>query len=122
MKTIKTIYWISTILAMATGAVSGYFYFSSPMMIGVFNHLGFPDYFRIELGVLKVIGSLVILFPGAPSRIKEWAYFGFGITFLSGSLAHAAVDGIAKSFFPLIPFVFLITSYFYYHKLSKNRV
>ncbi len=122
MKKTKIAYWITTILAMLTGATSGYFYFTNPMMLEAFHHLGFPDYFRIELGVLKVLGSLAILLPVVSSRIKEWAYFGFGITFLSGTYAHFAVDGFSKSLFPLIPFVFLTVSYLYYHKLNKKQV
>lgn len=88
---------------MTTGASSGYMYFTSPFMIGVFKHLELPDYFRVELGALKVLGSLAILIPAIPARIKEWAYFGFGITFLSGTIAHMAVDGISKSFSPSSP-------------------
>jgi DoxX-like family len=119
MKKIKVLYWTTTVLAMGTGASSGYMYFSSPFMIGVFKHLELPDYFRIELGLLKVLGSLSILIPVIPARIKEWAYFGFGITFLSGTIAHMAIDGISKSFFPLIPFFFLVLSYHYYHRIKS---
>jgi hypothetical protein len=41
-----------------------------------FTHLGFPDYFRVELSWLKLAGILVLLLP-APERLKEWAYFFF---------------------------------------------
>ncbi|SIS86512.1 DoxX family protein [Chryseobacterium gambrini] len=119
MKKNTVIYWTATVIAMLTGATSGYFYFTNPMMIGVFHHLGFRDHFRQELGLLKVLGSLAILIPKVSSRIKEWTYFGFGITFLSGTYAHLVIDGLGKSLFPLIPFVFLVISYLYFHKLNN---
>lgn len=65
---------------MLTGATSGFFILL--IMIQVVNHLEYPDHFSIELGVLKVLGSLVLLIPGVSSRIKEWAYFGFEDYFL----------------------------------------
>jgi len=34
-------------------------------------HLGFPDYFRIELAFAKTIGALVLIIPKIPIRIKE---------------------------------------------------
>lgn len=122
MKKNSIIYWTTTVLAMLTGAASGYFYFTNPTMLEAFRHLGFPDYFRIELGVLKVLGSFALLIPSVPSRIKEWAYFGFGITFLSGTYAHFMIDGFSKSQYPLIPFAFLVISYLYYHKLNNSRL
>jgi len=55
-----------------------------------FVHLQLPNYFRLELTVAKVLGALALVIPGVPSRIKELAYFGFGITILSAIVAHSA--------------------------------
>lgn len=49
-------------------------------------HLGFPDYFRIELGVAKIIGTILIWLP--VRLLKETAYIGFAIMFASATLAH----------------------------------
>ena len=35
--------------------------------------LGFPDYFRIELVIAKIIGAIVLLLPITPVRVKDWA-------------------------------------------------
>lgn len=118
MKKNKTIYWISTVLAMLTGATTAFMYFTSPQFIEGYRHLGFPDYFRIELGIFKIIGLLVLLIPAIPARVKEWAYVGFAIAFISGIIAHGTVDGPGLAMAPAVPLVFLIVSYIYFHKLQ----
>src|SRR5437868_12488911 len=58
-----------------------------------FTHLGFPDYFRVELSCAKLLGVLLLLAP-VPARLKEWAYAGFAITLGSALIAHFSVgDG-----------------------------
>jgi putative oxidoreductase len=65
-----------------------------------FAALGFPNYFRIELSVAKIIGALILLLPQTPARIKEWVYAGFGITMLSAFLAHiCSGDPLSKILF-----------------------
>lgn len=64
-----------------------------PQVAEAFHHLGFPDYFRVELSWAKLVGVLVLLAP-APARLKEWAYAGFAIDLGSAVIAHLAVgDG-----------------------------
>jgi hypothetical protein len=119
MKKDTIIYWVATVATVLTGAIAAFGYFNTPMFIEGFHHLGFPDYFRIELAIGKIIGAAILLLPAVPRRFKEWAYVGFGIVFISAVVAHLTVDGIAKSVGPLIPLVFLIISYVYFHKLSN---
>jgi len=58
-----------------------------------FQHLGFPDYFRVELSWAKFLAIAVLLAP-VPARLKEWAYAGFAITLVSALIAHFSVgDG-----------------------------
>jgi len=57
---------------------------------GAFVHLGLPQYFKIELTTAKILGVLALLIPNVPFKIKEFAYFGFGITLISASIAHFA--------------------------------
>lgn len=121
MKKNKIIYWVATGLAMFTGATTAFMYFTNPKFIEGYRHLGFPDYLRVELGVFKIIGLLIILIPAVPARVKEWAYVGFAITFISGMIAHGTVDGIGLALAPLIPLVFLIVSYIYFHKIQNSK-
>ena len=59
-------------------------------MAEAFTHLGFPDYFRVELAWAKLLGVVLLLAP-VPARLKEWAYAGFAITLGSALIAHFAV-------------------------------
>lgn len=121
MKKDKTIYWVSTTLAMLLGATSAFFYFNNAYMIEGFHRIGFPDYFRIELGIAKILGIFILLIPKVPKMIKEWAYAGFAITFISGIIAHTLVDGIAKGVGPVPALIALIVSYYYFRKLNPEK-
>lgn len=121
MKKNKIIYWASTLLMLITGAMVAPMYFTYPPFIEAFEHLGFPSYFRIELAVFKIIGALVVLLPMIPIRIKEWAYAGFGIVFISAIVAHGVEDGMAKAAAPILPLVLLIVSNIYLHKSTANK-
>ncbi len=121
MKTNNMIYWVSTSLVALMMAFSAIMYFSNPQMAEGFHHLGFPDYFRKELGIGKLIGALLLLLPMIPGRVKEWVYAAFGIVFISAIIAHATVDGASGAVAPVIPFVLLLVSYFYYSKINERK-
>jgi hypothetical protein len=50
-----------------------------------FAHLGVQNYFRIELTMAKVIGTLALLIPQIPAGIKEWIYVCFGMGCIRGA-------------------------------------
>jgi hypothetical protein len=117
-KIISIVYLISNGL-LALFILLGIFFINSPMAQERTKHLGLPNWFRLELGVGSFIGGLLILLPFIGKRLKEWAYVGLGIVYLSALIAHLAVDGIIPmSFTPLVTFAFLLTSYLTYHKLK----
>src|SRR5882757_9417345 len=102
------IYWLTTgavCTVMAFSAVN--FNLKEPLgpMKGAFTHLGYPGYFRIELTVAKALGVLAMLVPGVPRKVKEFAYFGFGIALISASIAHFSVGDPAL--FVIDPLQFL---------------
>src|SRR4051812_26640375 len=103
MKTIKISYWTSTAIVALMMTFSAYSYLTNPTMKQAFVHLGFPDYFRIELAIAKFIGAIVLLAP-FHNKLKEWAYAGFTITFISAFIAHS-VSGDPVNF-RLMPLIF----------------
>lgn len=117
----KLIYWTTTglVCAVMIFSVLSFTFFDYYMYPeGAFVHLGLPEYFKVELTVAKVLGILALLIPGVAPKIKEFAYFGFGLTLLSASIAHFATgDGILYIIDPLIFLGILVISYRYYHKL-----
>lgn len=119
MKTNKITYWATTGLVTAMMLFSAFGYFTNPDMKAAFVHLGFPDYFRIELGVLKVLGALILIVPIAPERLKSFAYFGFALTFISAFIAHiASGDPISIAIMPIIFLAILFASYLFYRKIK----
>ena len=123
MKKDKIIYWVSTGVIGAMMLFSGYSYFTNPQIVEGFKHMGFPDFFRVELGIAKIIGALVLLIPQIPTKIKEWAYAGFIITFVSASIAHInAVDPTPNAITPLVMLAVLLVSNFYLSKVTTVTV
>jgi hypothetical protein len=87
---------------------------------GAFVHLGLPGYFKIELTTAKILGVLALVIPNIPFKIKEFAYFGFGITLMSAAIAHfARGDAQLSVLFIIDPLIFLgllLVSYRYFEK------
>lgn len=81
-------------------------------VVQVFEHLGYPLYFGIFLGICKVLGAAVILAPKLPLQ-KEWAYAGIGIDFTAALVSHVAVDGVTGEAAPAL--VFLVVLWFSWH-------
>lgn len=118
MKKLKITYWITTGIFSAMMLFSATMYFTSPDMAQTFEHLGFPDYFRIELGIAKIIGVLLLLSP-VKGRLKEWVYAGFTINMISAGIAHiASGDPISVVLTPLVLLVVLAVSYGAFQKLN----
>jgi len=87
------VYWIVTALFCLQMSFTAYAQLRLPQVAEEFTHLGFPDYFRVELSWAKLLGVVLLLAP-APARFKEWAYAGFAINLASALIAHLAVkDG-----------------------------
>jgi uncharacterized membrane protein YphA (DoxX/SURF4 family) len=120
MNKLKITYWITTGIFSAMMLFSATMYFISPQMAQTFEHLGFPDYFRIELGIAKIIGVLLLLAPFS-GRLKEWVYAGFTINMISAGIAHvAAGDPISAVLTPLVLLGVLAVSYVTLQKLDEE--
>jgi DoxX-like protein len=86
-------FWIVTALFCLQIGFTAYAQLRLPQVAEMFTHLGFPDYFRVELSWAKLLGVALLLAP-VPARLKEWAHAGFAITLASALIAHFAVgDG-----------------------------
>lgn len=111
----KAIYWISTGLLSGFLLLSAFSYiFHRPTIEGV-KELGFPDFFRIELAILKTAAAVVLLLPAVPVMIREWTYSGVALFLLTAVIAHLAHrDGPLILGVLLILLAILITSYFYW--------
>ena len=78
----RIIYWTTTGIVSAVmvfSIINFTFLQGVPFPEGGFVHLHLPNYFRIELTIAKTLGVLALLIPSVPTKIKEFAYFGFGL-------------------------------------------
>jgi hypothetical protein len=117
MKKDKRVYFITTGIIFLVMIFSIYKMFTPD-----YDKLGLPSYIRAELCVLKIIGLIVLITPQFSTRMKEWAYAGFGITLISAFVAHAnSGDPLLRSLEPIIFLAVLIISNIYWHKISKTQ-
>ena len=119
----RIIYWTTTGIVSAVmvfSIINFTFLDGFPFPEGGFVHLGLPNYFRVELTMAKMLGLAALLIPRVPAKIKEFAYFGFGITLVSAAIAHfSSGDARISPLFvidPLIFFCLLTVSYVYFNR------
>ncbi len=122
MKKEKIIFWSTTgFLFLFEGVMPALTGHTEMAKEGI-RHLGYPEYFGPILNIFKVIGSLLLIIPKVPSRLKEWSYAGFGFDFIFVAASIIAVDGLVGiAFLPFIAMAFLVASYITYHKLQNIK-
>ena len=79
-------------------------------MIEGIEKLGLPDFFRIELAILKFIAAVLLLTPQISIQYKEWASVGVGLFYLTAITAHVVhKDPVIINIVNIIMFGLLIT-------------
>jgi len=93
----KIAYWIVTGLMAALLVLSAV---PDVLMVDgaveMFTHLGYPKYLLPFIGVAKLLGVLVVVVPGLPRSLKEWAYAGLVIDLVGALYSHISVGDEAK--------------------------
>ncbi len=118
MKKYKIIFWVSTGLIFLLEGVMSAFTGHSEMSVAGITGLGYPLYFVTIIVVFKVLGSLALIIPQVPPRVKEWAYAGFGFDFICAFISIWIVGGFSGALaLPVVALVILVLSYTSYHKL-----
>jgi hypothetical protein len=120
-KGVTILYWTFTALFCMQMCFTAYAQLRLPQVAEMFTHLGFPDYFRVELSFAKLIGVLLLLAP-VGARPKEWAYAGFAILLASATIAHLALgDGPKVWGWAAATAVLWGFSYFFWRRLQSIR-
>jgi len=73
---------------------------ASPQAVENFRHVGYPQQLRVLLGIAKLAGALVLLFPRLQT-LKDWAYAGFTITWIAATVAHYLAGDGALTLLPV---------------------
>ena len=122
-KSAKAIYWTTTIIIFLLEGVMPALTSQTELAKEGIRHLGYPEYFGNALVVFKIAGSILLILPIIPARIKEWTYAGFAFDFIFAAISHWAVDGFGgQTIFPIIILGILMISYFYYQKIRKQKL
>lgn len=121
MKKDKIIYWTTTAIISIVMTLSALFFAFSAEADKGFAHLGYPNYFKIELTVAKLLGAVALIIPGIPGKIKEFAYFGFTIVIISAAIAHYSSGDGWQTLDPLVFLAILIISYIYYRRIAYRK-
>jgi len=114
-------FWMATTLFCLQMSFTAYAQLRLPQVAETFSHLGFPDYFRVELSWAKLLGVVLLLAP-VPARLKEWAYAGFAINLVSALIAHLSVgDGPEAWSFAVGTSVLWGLSYFFWRRRQATQ-
>lgn len=119
----KLIFWISTsVIFLWEGLM--------PLSTLLFAHqyfnagtkpLGYPDYFAYALIICKVFGSVAIMLPKLPSKLKEWAYAGLTFNLIFAVISHVMVDkNVSYILMPVVVGIVLGVSYVYNQKIQQH--
>lgn len=85
----------------------------------VMQHLGFPLYTMVILGLSNILGQAAILQPRF-TTLKEWAYAGFAIHFILAILARYLAGDATSTFIPpLLLLLFMLYGYGLWKKVER---
>ena len=86
-------YWVTTALVVFELVSGGVWdILRVPQVRVLIEHLGYPSYFIVILGIWKLLGAAALVIPKFP-RLKEWAYAGV-IFDLTGAVASLFASGL----------------------------
>ncbi|QIS09330.1 DoxX family protein [Nocardia arthritidis] len=100
-------YWAATALVAAELALGGEWDIQRiPSVTGITDHLGYPTYFLVLLGVWKLLGAAALLAPRFP-LVKEWAYAGTVFVYTGAIVSHLTRGYALSELWFLVPMLVL---------------
>lgn len=119
----RIIYWIATLwlaLGMVFTGVGQIVTMNSGTGGGeMMKSLDFPLYIMPLLGILKILGTTIILIPGF-RLIKEWAYAGFFFLMSGAIFSHIEVDDPFSKAIPAILLLLLTVISWYLRPAGRK--
>jgi hypothetical protein len=105
-------YWLTTAAVALLFAIPG-----SALVYGVPHftvemlRLGYPAYFLVPFGILKIFGAVTVAAPGFV-RLKEWAYAGMVFDAAFAAYSRAAIgDPLPQIILPLVIGALVLSSW-----------
>ncbi len=123
MNRTNILYWIVTgvfALLMVASAIPDILHAPDAVTL-IVNHLGYPPYFLMYIGVAKLFGAIALVIPGFP-RVKEWAFAGFAFDLVSAMYSLFSVGDPIMQWLPLsIGLVLLFAAHSLHHRRLRER-
>jgi len=117
------VYWVATLIIALELAAGGVWDILQIAYVHdlVVEHLGYPAYFLVILGVWKIPGAVTLLVPRFP-RITEWAYAGAFFTYSGAVASHLAVgDSVSVWWGPFVFAGIMLVSWILYPSVRRRR-
>lgn len=120
----KIIYWVATAwlsLGLMSTAIIQVFSIKTEGAGGVQNvdHLGYPHYILLLLGLWKILAVIALLSPKRP-LLKEWAYAGIFFTATGALYSHLMVGDAFGLMAPALLYLVLIAVSWYFRPAEKK--
>lgn len=114
-KTRNYITWALSLLLAVAFLMAGFMKASGqPEMVEAFTNFGLPDWFRVTIGVIEMLGGVLLVIPA----LTGMAAFGLSIIMMGAVGSHLLFDPLAAAIPAFIFFVILT----YIYLTRKNVV
>ena len=80
--------------------------------------MGYPPYFIMTLGIIKIAGVIALLIPYL-NRLKEWAIAGFTFDVIFAFVSGRAIDSNADCIKAVIVFCVLMFTYYLFLRIKS---
>ncbi|PKF75647.1 DoxX family protein [Chryseobacterium sp. PMSZPI] len=122
-KTTKIIYWSGAIFMSLWFGASGFFELTkNPVVWDITQQLGYPPHFIYILGIFKISGILILLFPNKLLRLKEWVFAGMFFDIIFAFFSKIAVLGFSATIDAIITFIVLSITYIMFRRLYTPKL
>jgi hypothetical protein len=115
----KIAFRVTTSIMILWFGIGPIFAYDDADSLKVIAHLGYPSYFSPMLTCFKVLGTLALVVPQVPNRMKEWAYAGFAIDLTCAIIGFLVIDGLtnAELLLPATALAIVVINYVSFNKL-----
>jgi hypothetical protein len=105
-------YWIFTALVALWLIPSGILdAMRAPAVVAILQHLGYPAYVGVILGVAKLLAIAALFYPRT-RFLREWAYAGITFDMLGAFISHiVSHDPVTTALAPILVLAFAAGSY-----------
>jgi hypothetical protein len=114
------LFWIPNGFLLFIMVLSGIMYLVNTEEVAiVFTQMGYPIYTLYFNAIAKILGGIVIVWPKAPTWIKEFAYAGYlYIILLAVQSTYMTMPGLPWHM--LVPFIAWILAYWQFRKRART--